>query len=254
MVKTPIVILHGWQVPVERYFPLKKLLVKKGFRVLIPQLPGFRQGETLEKVYFLDDYLKFVNDFLQRRKIDQFLLIGHSFGGRVAIKLACLYPEKVKGLILTGVPVIRKGSLKRFFFLILAKIGKIIFFVTPLSFLKNKARKAIYFLAGEWDYFKTKGTMGETLIKIVAEDLLPFLSEVKVPTLLIWGEKDKVVPISQAEKIVRKMAKAELVVIANATHKLPYEKPEIFLEKILQFFPSYIKGLSKKKRSDGGKN
>jgi len=236
MKKIPILILHGWQVPVARYFSLKELFQKAGFQVLVPQLPGFAFKETIKKAYQLDDYLDFVVDFLKKKKIDNIFLIGHSFGGRIAIKFAILHPEKIRALILTGVPAIREKKFKRQMFFVAAKIGKIFFAIPPFSFLQPVTRKLLYFLSDEWDYYQTKGKMRETFQKIINENLESLLTKIKAPTLLIWGEKDRIVPLSVAQEMVKRISGAKLTIIANASHKLPYEKPKIFSEKCLKFF------------------
>lgn len=236
MKEVPILILHGWRIPVERYLPLKKLFLKAKFKVFIPELPGFNENKSLSKIYTLNDYVEFVINFAKQNQFNKFFLVGHSFGGRVAIQLTVLHPEKVKALVLTGVPAVRGGNFKRLVFLILAKIGKAFFAIPPFCLLKQGARKFLYHLIGEWDYYKTKGAMRETFKKIVTEDLTPFLSEIKAPTLLLWGEKDKMVPVSVARKMVAEVPKAKLEIVSGATHKLPYEKPKIFVKKCLDFF------------------
>lgn len=235
MEETPILILHGWQVLVERYLPLKNSFIKAGFKVFVPQLPGFAEGEALPKPYTLDDYVQFVIDFVEKNKLDSFFLIGHSFGGRVAIKLAACQPEKVKAFVLTGVPVIRDKNFKRTIFLILAKLGKAFLAIPPFYLLEPGARKILYSLAGERDYYQTKGLMRETFKNIVSEDLASLLSKIKVPCLLLWGEKDEAVPVSIAQKIFAKIPKTDLIVISNASHKLPYEDPNLFSKKCLEF-------------------
>lgn len=235
----PILILHGWRIPVEHYLPLKNLLIKAGFKVFVPRLPGFNKKQKLQSSsYNLDDYVQFVIDFADKNKLDRFFLIGHSFGGRVAIKLSVLHPEKVKALVLTGVPAIRDKDIKKLLFLILAKIGKAVFTIPPFCLLKEGARKILYGLVGEWDYYKTKGLMRKTFENIVSEDLASLLSKIKIPTLLIWGEKDKIVPVSIAQKMFNKIPRTNLVVISNASHKLPYENPDVFFERCLDFFQS----------------
>lgn len=230
-----ILILHGWRVPVERYFPLKKLFEEKGFKVLIPQLPGFSTEETVEKVYALDDYVKFVVNFAKKEGIENFFLVGHSFGGRVALKLAVTHSGKIKALVLTGVPAIRNRSGKRLGFLILAKIGKALCATPPFCLFQNLFKKILYYLTGEWDYYKTKGDMRQTFKNIVSEDLSPLISKIKTPTLLIWGENDKIVPVSVAQRIVAKIPGSKLSVVSTISHKLPYEEPEIFAKKCLRF-------------------
>ena len=236
MEEIPILILHGWRVLVKRYLPLKNSFIKAGFKVFVPQLPGFAEGEALPKPYTLDDYVQFVIDFVEENKLDKFFLIGHSFGGRVAIKLVACQSEKVKALVLTGVPAVRDKEIKKPFFLILAKIGRAICTIPPLCLLKEGARKILYGLAGEWDYYKARGVMRVTFNKIVTENLVAILPQIKVPTLLIWGESDRTVPVSIAQKMIARIPGAELSIIPDATHRLPYEKTNIFSEKCLEFF------------------
>jgi len=236
MKEIPILILHGWRVPIERYLPLKNLFIKAGFKVFIPQLPGFSNGKILSKTHALDDYVQFVIDFAEKNKLDRFFLIGHSFGGRVAIKLTASYPEKVKALVLTGVPAIRDKDIKKLLFLILAKIGKVVCTIPPFCLLERKAKKLLYHSAGEWDYYETKGLMRETFKKIISEDLEHLLPKIKAPSLLLWGEKDKIVPVSIAQQMVNKIPRAKLTVISNVSHKFPYEQPKTFSEKCLKFF------------------
>lgn len=234
--KFPIVILHGWQVPAARYFPLKKIFTHAGFRVFVPQLPGFPNGPVIKKAWSLSDYLIWLKKYLQKQRLDNFFLIGHSFGGRVAIKLSASYPKKVKALVLTGVPGVRETSFKRLIFGLVAKMGKAFFVIPPFSFFQRRARKILYHLVGEWDYYQARGVMRETFKKIISENLEILLPKIKVPTLLIWGEKDQTASVSVAKKMTEEMPEAELVMISNASHQLPYEKPKIFSEKCLNFF------------------
>ena len=258
MKKIPILILHGWRVPVERYFPLENLFLKAGFKVFVPQLPGFetdkkhtgsdRMGspgverirKSIVRGYTLDNYIDFVINFLKQKKIDKVFLVGHSFGGRVAIKLSTLHPEKVKALLLTGVPAIRDKNLKRTIFLILAKLGKAACTIPPFCLLKQGARKILYGVAGEWNYYQTNGVLKQTFKKIVNENLEPLLSKIKIPTLLLWGEKDQIVPVSIAQKIFAKIPKTDLIIISNTSHKLPYENPNLFSKKCLEFLDVFL--------------
>lgn len=240
MEKTSLLILHGWQVPAKRYLPLKEIFAPAGFELFVLRLPGFGDGPSLDRAWSLSDYADWVQEYIQKKGLKKVFLIGHSFGGRVAIKLSVLHPEKIKALVLTGVPAIKNKSVKITLFKILAKIGKGLFAIPPLIFMRNFARRVLYLLAGERDYYRAEGVMRKTLKKAVAEDLLPLLSKIKAPTLLIWGRNDKVVPVSIAERMVKKIPKAELIVIPKASHKLPYENPEVFTKKCLKFFHSLL--------------
>lgn len=240
--KSPIIILHGWGSSSQAWQTPKKLFESKGFAVFTPDLPGFGKEKPPKTPWSVSDYVNFVLKYAQKKGLEKFLLIGHSFGGRVAIKLAALYPEKMRGLILTGVPLGPRRTLKVFAFFILSKIGKIIFLVPPFPFLIPWFRKLLYRLVGEWDYYKTTGVMRQVFKNVINEYLTPFLSKIKSPTLILWGNEDKVTPISLTHLIRDKIPQAKFVSLPGASHKFPYEQPEIFVEEVIKFL-TYTPGV-----------
>ncbi len=131
----PVVVLHGWNLSASSYSDLFSFLNNAGFKVLIPDLPGFGSKKYLNKPYDTDDYVGFLESYLKKNKINQCIIIGHSFGGRIGIKFSVKHPVTVKKLILTGVPGLPSSSkIKIIIFRILAKVGKTIF---ALTFLNN---------------------------------------------------------------------------------------------------------------------
>jgi len=226
-----IVLLHGWGTTKEKLLSLGKALSKNEWQVLIPDLPGFGKSSLPPKPWGVSEYvdftLKTINKLYGKKKV---FLFGHSFGGRLAIKIASLYPNKIAGIILCGSAGISRPSfLKRGFFLVLTKLGKMIF---PKS---EKPRQLIYKLAKEHDYEKTKGVMRETFRLVVSEDLKPLLSKIKTPTLILWGTKDKMTKYADARIIAAKVKHSELVSFPGLDHKLPYEKPELLAERITEW-------------------
>ena len=87
MPKLPILILHGWNLSAEKFRPLQRELEKQRYKVYGMDLPGFGKAVMPKKPLFLSDYVTFVASYLKSKKIDRAVIIGHSFGGRVAIKL-----------------------------------------------------------------------------------------------------------------------------------------------------------------------
>lgn len=217
-----IVLLHGWDASKEKLLSLGKALAEIGWRVLIPDLPGFGKSSLPSRPWGVGEYsdfiLKVIDKFYGKKKV---YIFGHSFGGRLAIKVAALYPKKIAGIVLCGSAGISRGNfLKRIFFLLLAKIGKLIF---PKS---EKFRQLIYKLAKEHDYEKTKGVMRETFKLAISEDLKPLLAKIKIPTLILWGTEDKMTPIADGFILKKAISKAKLVLFEGEGHKLPYEKPK----------------------------
>lgn len=228
-----IVILHGWGLRGDVYQKLKGLLEKEGFKVFIPDLPGFGTEPLRSKTMTLDDYVDFVDDFLKAKKIVKPVMIGHSFGGRVALKYAFKYPERVNKLVLTGAPVIRSGVFKRKISRIVSIVGGQLFGFLPKT-KTDSLRKLLYSLIGERDYYKA-GPLKEVFKNIINEDLVFYAKNVKVSVLLVWGESDRVVPVSDMKKIVKIIPHATFSVVKDVGHKLPYEKPEEFFKAIRPF-------------------
>ncbi|HSX40364.1 MAG TPA: alpha/beta hydrolase [Candidatus Saccharimonadales bacterium] len=233
--KLPVIILHGWATTMsgQRYAQLAKILEKNSM-VFVPDLPGFGSEPLIKDVMDLDDYVDYVVAFMKKKNIKKADFIGHSFGGRIAVKLAYVHPELVGKLVLSGAPLVRTQlSLKKTVAFFVAKSGKI-----GLQFFPGKAqrvlRKVLYRSIGEWDYYKA-GNLQETFKRIINEDLAPILPEIKTKTLLVWGQDDTFVPLVIARKIKTLLPDSDLKIVAHATHKLPYENPETFADIVSKF-------------------
>lgn len=222
-----ILILHGWGIDSSRYWELKKLLENLGFMVFIPDLPGFGKQKLLKKEMNVDDYCAFVESFVKEQDLDNAIVIGHSNGGRIAIKLASKNLSFISKLILTGASGIKpRLSFKKRLAYVLAKVGKHV--VHPFF------RKVLYFWIGEWDYYKA-GELSETFKKLIAEDLTSYLPKIDVQTLLVWGENDNVVPLFYGKKMQNLIPNSKLVLVKKEGHKLPYEAPDKFVLAVKSF-------------------
>jgi pimeloyl-ACP methyl ester carboxylesterase len=199
-------------------------------------MPGFGKKETPLKPYSLDDYVDFIDKFLKANKISKTIIIGHSFGGRVAIKYASLLPQKVEKLILTGVPgFLPVSNLKVKFFLLLSKLGGLIFRLPILSSTQDLAQKILYRISGANDYARVEGIMRKTFKLIIREDLVKSMENLRVPVALVWGERDTIVPVSIAYRMNKVISGSKLTIIKNTTHKLPYENYREFYQAIKIF-------------------
>ncbi|HLD11599.1 MAG TPA: alpha/beta hydrolase [Patescibacteria group bacterium] len=229
--QTPIVILHGWNLSSSYYEDLKKLLEGKGYAVFVPTLPGFGKDQTLSHSLALSDYVSFVVDFFGQNQLKRAVVIGHSFGGRIALKLAAEYPSLIESLVLTGVPGVRaERGIRRFFFFALAKVGKYTSSFLP-KFIQSTLRKFLYKIARRNDYPKTSGFLRKTFQSIIAEDLSRYFSRISCPVTLVWGKNDGIVPVRVAEKMKELLSRATLVVVDGETHALPYRTPEVFIRE-----------------------
>lgn len=221
---SPFLILHGWGSKAEKWQRVGELLAEKGYKVIIPDLPGFGETKEPKEAWGIEEYASFIEEFIGRTGLpmgsEKFCLLGHSFGGALAVKIALRHPEKVRKMYLTGAALSRKRTFRKRVLFVLSKALKI------FSFLPF-AKKAFYrFIVRRSDYPWQKGIMKESYLKIIKEDLTGVLSNIKVPTVLIWGEKDNVTPLEDAYLIKEKIKGSKLEIIKGAGHDLEITHPE----------------------------
>ena len=235
--KPTILILHGWGASSLSWRRVKELLDNLGFLTITPDLPGFGQEPEPAKIWNLDNYVEWVNQFCLKNNLENFILFGHSFGGRLAIKFAVKYPEKIKKLILfsaagvTPRPKARLSLLRLF-----SKAANIILSLPVLSLLKKPLRKGLYGLLGNRDYyFLSSIIMLETFKKVIEEDLSFLLSGISVPAFIVWGEKDLLTPVQDAKLMNKEILGSALKIIPNGSHYLHTREPEKLVEAIRDF-------------------
>lgn len=234
-----ILILHGWGLSGAKYKNLKQILEQGGYKTFAPDLPGFGQEPLKNNSMHLDDYVDFVRTFIKNNihiklhHAKKIFIIGHSFGGRVALKYVWKYPTEISGLILSGTPIYRDESFIKKIAYFLAIFGGKILNKFSNKF-REKVRKFLYFMIGEWDYYNA-GALKQVFKNIIGEELFGYLKTIKVPCVLIWGEKDVLVPVYNLQKIKKNIPSIYINIVQNAGHKLPYEKSEIFADKVIDF-------------------
>jgi len=242
MKKTPIIILHGWSKTMSggRFHEIKGILESKGYSTYTPDLPGFGSNPLKKEELFFDDYVAFVEhyiaDVLKKSKAKKVILIGQSFGGRIAIRVTATYPGMIQQLVLTGASGIPRPlpSLKKKVVFILTKILKPIFLIPPFSIFYQVFRKLIYYSIGEMDYYKA-GNLTQTFKNVYKVSIAEDLYKITVPTTLIWGEKDTFTPLADGKYMQEHISNSKLVVVPNAGHRLPYENPQEFAQALLPF-------------------
>ncbi len=236
MNRSAVVILHGWGLSGKTFIPLEQCLEKLGYCVYAPDLPGFGESGMPERPLTLTDYAHFLDEYLKKNRIKHPILIGQSFGGRVSLKYNQLHPKSVRALILSGTPGFTPIPKKKLLlFIALAKIGKLLFSIPPLSLFQDAVRRWYYYAVGAKEFFRAEGAMRETFKRIVQEDLVASMEVVDIPTLLLWGEYDIIVPVSIAERMHQVIAGSELIVIPEADHGVPFKQPEVFASYVKRF-------------------
>lgn len=230
-----IIILHGWSSKIEKWSPVIKEFEKKGLKVFFPKLPGF--GEKMPaKSFNLDDYSQWLKKYLEEKKLKKAVILGHSFGGWVALKFTSENPKHLSRLILISSSGIKHSNPLKFLFLLISKIGKLIFLIPGISLFRKPARWFFYRLIGEKDYYQANRWQKETLKKILKEHLnQEALEKIKTPVLILWGKKDEVTPIEDAYLLNKKIKNSKLLVLPSASHSLPFEEKEWLVKQVVSF-------------------
>lgn len=205
-----ILFLHGWGGSVESFLALARSLSNQ-FRVTLIDFYGFGKTPHPDIPLVLDDYVHSVINLINYYKMHSVCLIAHSFGGRVALKLAANYGYLLDKLVLIGSAGIKPRRTVQYYYRITRH--------KLLRFLKIKHS------AGSADYKKLPANMKKTFVNIVNENLGLLLHKITVPTLIIWGNKDKETPIYMARKLNKKIIGSGLIVLKNAGHYSYLEQP-----------------------------
>lgn len=202
----PVVLLHGWGQNIEMMKPIGDKLEKDN-RIIILDFPGFGNSPEPKKEMSVYEYCDVLEELLNKLKVKNPILIGHSFGGRIAIIYASR--NKIEKLVLFGSPFrkeIEKVSFK-------VKVLKFMKKVPVIKNLEGFAKKHI----GSQDYKSASDIMRKTLVLTVNQDLIEEAKKIDAPTLLIWGVNDQAVPITEAEEL-EKLIKDSALIKLPGTH------------------------------------
>ncbi|MBI2049835.1 MAG: alpha/beta hydrolase [Candidatus Staskawiczbacteria bacterium] len=228
---TPFLILHGWGSSSDKWQKIGQIVSEKGFKVIIPDMPGFGKSEIPKTPWDINNYVSWLEELIKVLNLQSYYLLGHSFGGAVAVKVVVDAPQKINKLFLVSCAYIRKRTLLKKVLSRLAKVVKVFYFLPHYALV----RKAFYkFFIKKSDYVYAEGVMKETYSKVISEDLSYYLSFIKVPTVIIWGDKDKSTPVKNAYFLNKKISGSKLIVIPDAVHNLNQKSPEILIEKVLE--------------------
>ena len=202
-------VIHGWTYTVEPWAKTIEIL-KNEYKIDVEMLnvPGLTTNS--KKVWTIEEY----RDFADRNIPKDAVALGHSNGGRILLNLCSEKPEKLKHLILLDAAGVYEESKKRE---VSRKISKI------FGFLKKSAllRKIFHKLVGASDYDRAPENMKKTLSNMLSSDKKLDIAKVKTPTTILWGEKDTITPLRQAEKMHELIEGSELLTYKNWTHA-PY--------------------------------
>lgn len=234
--KKTIIILPGWGDNRKTFYHIINNF-KKDFTIYIFDYPGFGNSKLPNTTFDIYDYAKIIIKFMNDNSIDNPIIIGHSFGGRIIITLSGYYNVRFERIVLissAGIKPIKTfyKKIKQFIYKCLKKISNIF----PNK-IKKFYLKFLINIFGSNDYKSIPETLQKTFINIVNEDLKKYLNNIKDEALLIWGENDKDTPLKDG-KIMKNLIKDSGLVIIQNAHHFCYLEYSSYVNKILD---SYLK-------------
>ena len=224
-VDVPIVYLHGWGRSRRDFAAVASQ--RPG---MSPDLPGFGSSVQPPEAMGSSGYATVVLEAITEwTGSDRVLLVGHSFGGRVALQIAATAPHSVSGLIIAGTPLFRNHTSRKppLWYRTIRKLNKL---GLASDGRLDSARKKY----GSADYLAATGVMREIFVKVVNESYETELAEVRCPTAFAWGRSDTAAPIEDARR-AHKIVNGSILQERDCGHDIHLEHPELFVEMIDRF-------------------
>lgn len=224
---SPVVLLHGWGCDLH-IFEKAQTVLSENFLVYAIDFPGFGESDDPNEVWGVEEYTRFVEDFFKAENINNPVLIGHSFGGRVSILFASR--NQANKVVLVGSAGVKPRRKLSYYFKVYSY--KSMKALIRLAYGQEKGAAVLEKYRsqkGSADYQNTSGVMRNVLVKVVNEDLKEVMPKIVAPTLLLWGENDDATPLSDAKIMEQLIPNAGLVVLKNAGHYCFLEKSNEFL-------------------------
>jgi pimeloyl-ACP methyl ester carboxylesterase len=231
--KDTVVFLHGWGSNSTLWFSSVLSLVQEGYELYFLDLPGFGKSQTPSKPFQLQNYADIVSHFITKLEIQKPIIVGHSFGGKTAIRIA-----SKKTIPLTGLVLVDSSGLPHTTFATQTKIriAKSVKPIMDLPFMQG-IRSSILRLSGSDDYVAFP-LLKETFINVIREHVEFELPQVLERTLIIWGGSDdnSYTPVSDVNILHRLIPHASAHIIEHAGHYCFLDCPQEFRETLLEFF------------------
>jgi pimeloyl-ACP methyl ester carboxylesterase len=211
-----VLALHGW-ARTHRDFDT---VVSGGGNDPLPalalDLPGFGASPPPPAAWGSEAYAELVGSVLDDMG-SPVVVLGHSFGGRVALHLATQRPEAVRALVLTGVPLLHPLGRRNH----VALAYRVTRRLHRMRVVSDAAMEASRQRFGSADYRAAQGIMRQVLVRVVKESYEPQLDAISCPVHLVWGGEDTVAPLEVAERAVTRLAQGVLAVHPGVGHLTP---------------------------------
>lgn len=234
----PLVLVHGGGAGARTWLKNLRLLCRR-FTVYAPDLPGFGDSQPLNDHTELDKFVSFVEDFTQALGLKKYYLLGHSMGGGIALKYALEHPDKIERLVIADSMCLGKEiapwvkffsqpifceTIGRGFVLLFHGIGLFIDrFFRSLEFINPLPQ--------------TKMELGNMITNLTGQNvvLLDRLSTLLMPTLVVWGARDGIVPVRHAYAAARVIPNCHVHIFKDCGHVVHHQRVDDFSNVITHF-------------------
>ncbi|WP_353170040.1 alpha/beta hydrolase [Flavobacterium sp.] len=222
---TPIIVLHGLMGGLSNFDGVANFFPSKGYKVIIPELPIYKQSLLKTNV---KAFARYVKDFIVFKGLERVILVGNSLGGHIGLYFTKQYPELVKGLVITGSSGLYESAMgesypKRGDYEYIRKKAEDVFY-NPEVATKEIIDEVFATVNDRIKLLKTLTIAKSAIRHNMAKDL----PKMHVPTCIIWGKQDKVTPPEVAEEFKQLLPNSELYWIDKCGHAAMMEEPNQF--------------------------
>ena len=229
-----------------------------GYRVIVPDLPGFGISKPLHSEHSIENYAKWLSEFINDLKLAKPpILLGHSFGSIIVSNYAVSNPDSISKLILVnpiGSPALKgpraiMTQLALAYYWLGRKLpepiamgllsAKPIVMVTSITLATTKDKETLKYIHNQhlthFSSFANRQVVSEAFKASVQNNVRDVASNITVPTLIIAGDQDDITPLSKQKELVKLFPNATLAVIKEVGHLTQYEKPDEVANAIKKF-------------------
>ncbi len=230
---TPLLILHGLMGGLSNFDAVTELFPKKGYQVLIPELPIYSMPLLKTTV---KQFAEFVERFIQHKKLDKVILLGNSLGGHIGLLHTKLYPNSVKALIITGSSGLYESAMgdgypRRGDYDFIKKKSEDVFY-DPKVATKEIVDEVFATVNDRSKLVKTLAIAKSAIRHNMAKDL----PKMEAPTCIIWGKQDDVTPPNVAVEFNELLPDSDLFWIDKCGHAPMMEHPQEFNDILENWF------------------
>lgn len=226
-----VVWLHGWARQRQDFSACATALAERGVASVVFDLPGFGSSPLPTVAGGARLYATLLAGALAEIAEEPLILVGHSFGGRIATVLGANFPELVAGIVLTGVPLLRSGAATKppLRYRVLRSLHR-------KGVVSDERMEAARQRFGSTDYRNARGVLRQVLVATVNESYETELAQIKAPVAMVWGERDLEVPLSVAQRAQELInAVHSLRVVNDVGHLMPIEAPQELVAEVEKF-------------------